>query len=337
MSPQSITDQNVIEAEADMKGARTDEGMLPLINQTLANHKMKTFDEFKAGLMAAMTPEQMQASETVCLPGGPTVTVFSLLARTSLIVVLRNNNILPSHDNNIHDALAGCFVTLITEGFLAGKAAFQAVVWSPSITLTCDQANRWTLPAWESLLQKPVKFSIVAIIDTIVDVFILAFAMTSLGPGLLEPSIHKWDLLNPLAWAKSPSSTYYRQADHHPRILMRLAPCSAFGLPSGSMSITIGSSRQSLVFVSLNRSGPLASSSAPGRIINLPPIGKYQRNRNDWDDRDLRGQTSPATPQLKVVFVNNIVILTTRRDPKAQKATRVDIDLNFLDLEHWEW
>ncbi|KAF8878188.1 hypothetical protein BD779DRAFT_1217980 [Infundibulicybe gibba] len=182
----TVIQQNVVEAEANMKKA--DARMLPLINQLLANHGMKTFDDLKAKLMAAMTPEQKQAYETLVerakqISDG----TDNALMRTSLVLFMSGVTakaidiakfLAAGHVAATFSAYGRAFITLVTRGFEAGKAAFQAAARGSALAIRAleDGSKVAKYAARASRILK-----IIAVIGVIADAFILAFALHTEG------------------------------------------------------------------------------------------------------------------------------------------------------------
>ncbi|KAF8884346.1 hypothetical protein BD779DRAFT_1537138 [Infundibulicybe gibba] len=178
----TVLQQAVVEAEADMKKA--DERMIPFINEILTNHGLQTFDTLKAKLMAAMTPEEKRAYEELiersrqvsdgvdnALTGTSIILFFSGVTAKSIDIV---KFLAAGHVAATFSSYAKAFITLVTKGFEAGKAAFQAAAKSASLAIDFLEDSS-KLARYAARASRVLK--IIAIVGVIADAFILAFAL----------------------------------------------------------------------------------------------------------------------------------------------------------------
>ncbi|KAF8871927.1 hypothetical protein BD779DRAFT_1680031 [Infundibulicybe gibba] len=178
----TVMQQSVVEAEADM--IKADARMVPFINEILANHGLQTFDTLKAKLMAAMTPEEKRAYEELVersrqisdgvdnsLTGTSLILFFSGVTAKTIDIV---KFLAAGHVAATFSSYAKAFITLVTKGFEAGKAAFQAAAKSASLPIDFleDSSKLANYAARASRILK-----IIAIVGVIADAFILAFAL----------------------------------------------------------------------------------------------------------------------------------------------------------------
>ncbi|KAF8878186.1 hypothetical protein BD779DRAFT_1217895 [Infundibulicybe gibba] len=178
----TVLQQAVVEAEADMKKA--DERMIPFINEILTNHGLQTFDTLKAKLMAAMTPEEKQAYEELiersrqvsegvdnALTGTSIILFFSGVTAKTIDIV---KFLAAGHVAATFSSYAKAFITLVTRGFEAGKAAFEAAAKSASLAVDFLEDSS-KLAKYAARASRVLK--IIAVVGVIADAFILAFAL----------------------------------------------------------------------------------------------------------------------------------------------------------------
>ncbi|KAF8878192.1 hypothetical protein BD779DRAFT_1218307 [Infundibulicybe gibba] len=182
----TVMQQAVVEAKADMEKA--DERMVPFINEILENHGMKTFDDLKAKLDATLTPEEKKAydelierSKRISESADNTLTALSAIAFFSGVTAKAvdiTKFLACGHVAETFRSYARAFITLITKGFEAGKAAFQAAARSASLAIDFLEDSS-KLAKYASSASKVLK--IVSVVGVIADAFILAFSLYEEG------------------------------------------------------------------------------------------------------------------------------------------------------------
>ncbi|KAF8878189.1 hypothetical protein BD779DRAFT_1218200 [Infundibulicybe gibba] len=160
----TVMQQAVAEAKVEMDKAL--ERMDPYIQEMFRNNGMKTFDDLKAKLDASLTPEQKMAYDELVQRSKKTtdgidnaLTVFSAMTFYSGIAVKAidiTSFLISGHVISTFRAYGKAFITLITEGLEAGKAASK-------------------LGMYASRASKVLKT--VAALGIIADAFILALAI----------------------------------------------------------------------------------------------------------------------------------------------------------------
>ncbi|KAF8871918.1 hypothetical protein BD779DRAFT_1574691 [Infundibulicybe gibba] len=178
----TVMQQAVVEAKADMDKA--DARMVPFINEILQNHGMQTFDDLKAKLDASLTPEQKkvydelverskQVSEGIdnALTGTSVILFFSGITAKGIDIA---KFLACGHVMETFRSYAKAFIVLVTRGFEAGKAAFQAAAKSASLAVDFLEDSS-KLANYAARASKVLK--IIAVVGIIADAFILAFAL----------------------------------------------------------------------------------------------------------------------------------------------------------------
>ncbi|KAF8878184.1 hypothetical protein BD779DRAFT_1676937 [Infundibulicybe gibba] len=178
----TVLQQSVVEAEADMN--KSDARMVPFINEILKNHGLQTFDQLKAKLMASMTPEQKKSYEELVersrqisdgvdnsLTGTSIVLFFSGITAKSIDII---KFLAAGHVAETFSSYAKAFIILVTKGFEAGKAAFQAAAKSASLAVDILEESS-KLANYAARASRVLK--IISVVGVIADAFILAFAL----------------------------------------------------------------------------------------------------------------------------------------------------------------